>query len=311
MKYMQGRTDLAIELSEEVESEEKIEGVRIFTKINRDNDIVETKIYIDNEQGVKTIGKPIGKYITIESAKLQSEDEDIHEPMMKVLLGHLKDMIGDNKKVLVAGLGNREITPDALGPLVVDNLYITRHLFIEGYMDKGMVLSAIAPGVMAQTGVETSDILLSIVDKTKPDVLVVIDALAARDSDRLIKTIQLADTGIAPGSGVGNHRVGINEDTMGIKVIAIGVPTVISVPAIVKGSLETMVELITNKDSKVLSQFSEEEKYELAYEIVSKTENSMREGMPSNVIDMFVTPKNIDQSVKKISYTISEAINKL
>lgn len=200
---------------------------------------------------------------------------------------------------MVAGLGNREVTPDALGPFVIDNLYVTRHLLQEGIISKSVEISAIAPGVMAQTGMESVTILKALVKEIKPELLIVIDALAARESDRLNKTIQLADTGITPGSGVGNHRNAINKESVGIPVLAIGVPTVIAVPTIVNDAMDVMVSAIGKQATKnVLKKFNEEERYQLACEMVTPY-----------LEDMFVTPKDIDEAVKRISYTISEAIN--
>ena len=295
------RTDLAVELREELDTREMIEGVHVSTKINRDNDVKETRIVIHSEEGAKKIGKPMGTYITIESEELRCSDEDYHEPMSDSLYRHLKDMLGGSRKILVAGLGNRAVTPDALGPMVVDNLYVTRHLMKENLVTCTYEISAISPGVMAQTGMETQEILQGVIREVHPDILVVIDALAAGNSNRLNKTIQLADTGIAPGSGVGNHRKAINEDTMGMKVIAIGVPTVISVPAIVDDAMDVMLEAFGRNGTKqAIEEFTEEERYQLACEMVEPY-----------LANMFVTPKNIDEAIKRISFTISEAINRL
>lgn len=295
------RTDLAVELREELDSQEMVPGVHVSTKINRDNDMKETRIVIDSKQGEEKLGKPMGTYITIESEELRCSDEDYHEPMSESLYRHLKGMLGANRRILVAGLGNRAVTPDALGPLVVDNLYVTRHLIKERIIKSHYEISAISPGVMAQTGMETQEILQGVLQEVKPDVLVVIDALAAGNSNRLNKTIQLADTGIAPGSGVGNHRKAINEETMGVKVIAIGVPTVISVPAIVDDAMDVMLEAFGKNGTKqAMESFTDEERYQLACEMVEPY-----------LANMFVTPKNIDEAIKRISFTISEAINRL
>jgi len=219
---------------------------------------------------------------------------------MEVLSKHLKQFIGNKKKIMVVGLGNREVTPDALGPYVIDNFYVTRHLLAEGIISQSIEVSAIAPGVMAQTGMESVMILRALAKEIKPELLIVIDALAARNSDRLNKTIQLADTGITPGSGVGNHRNAINEESVGVPVVAIGVPTVISVPTIVNDAMDVMVNAIGKQSTKnVLKKFNDEERYQLACEMVTPY-----------LENMFVTPKNIDEAVKRISYTISEAINK-
>lgn len=296
---MRGRTDLAVEMREDIQSDEPISGVHVMTKNNGDSDIKEVRIVVENEEGAMSLGKPVGTYITLESEHLREHDEGFHAPMSEVLARHIKQFIGNKKRIMVAGLGNREVTPDALGPFVIDNLYVTRHLLKEGIISKSVEISAIAPGVMAQTGMESVTILKALVQEIKPELLIVIDALAARDSDRLNKTIQLADTGITPGSGVGNHRNAINEESVGVPVIAVGVPTVIAVPTIVNDAMDVMVSAIGKQTAKnVLKKFNEEERYQLACEMVTPY-----------LENMFVTPKDIDEAVKRISYTISEAIN--
>ena len=264
------RTDLALEL---VGEEEKIEGVEIISKSYDDGRINLSEILITNEVGVARLGKPIGRYITIEGKQLDQSEEGIHESFVDILYDRLRNMVGDVKKIFVIGLGNREVTPDALGPNVVDNLCITRHLIREGLWNKEIELSAISPGVMAQTGIESLVILKALCDEVKPDVIIAIDALAANDAHRLNTTIQLCDTGIYPGAGVGNNRLKLSQETLGIKVVAIGVPTVISM-------------------TSILNRFKRDE-------------------INEDLLEMFVTPKNIDEAIKRISYTISEAINKL
>lgn len=296
---MRGRTDLAVEMKEDIQREEPITGVHVMTKNNGDTDIKEVRIVVENDEGAMCLGKPIGTYITLESEHLREFDEGFHKPMTEVLVKNLKQFIGNKKKIMVAGLGNREVTPDALGPYVIDNLYVTRHLLNEGIISESVEMSAIAPGVMAQTGMEAALILKALAREIKPELIIVIDALAARNSDRLNKTIQLADTGITPGSGVGNHRNAINKDSVGVPVLAIGVPTVISVPTIVNDAMELMVNAIGKQSTKnVLKKFNDEERYQLACEMVTPY-----------LENMFVTPKDIDEAVKRISYTISEAIN--
>jgi len=298
--YMRGRTDLAVEMKEDIKCDEPVSGVHVMTKNNGDTDIKEVRIVVENDEGAMRLGKPIGTYITLESDHMREVDESFHRPMMEVLSKHLKQFIGNKKKIMVVGLGNREVTPDALGPYVIDNLYVTRHLLAEGIISQSIEVSAIAPGVMAQTGMESVMILRALAKEIKPELLIVIDALAARNSDRLNKTIQLADTGITPGSGVGNHRNAINEESVGVPVVAIGVPTVISVPTIVNDAMDVMVNAIGKQSTKnVLKKFNDEERYQLACEMVTPY-----------LENMFVTPKNIDEAVKRISYTISEAINK-
>lgn len=279
---MQNRTDLALELKEEAEEQSSLKGVSMKTRIDASNDIKETRITIKDKEGEQILGKPMGQYITIETRDLSSNDGSYHKEMSEALYLNLKEMIPRNAKVFVAGLGNSEVTADSLGPKVVNNLWITRHLKREGYLKDAMELSAIAPGVMAQTGIETSEVLEALAEKIQPDLLIAVDALAARSSSRLNKTIQISDTGIAPGSGVGNHRKEITERTIGIPVLAIGVPTVISVSAII---------------SDIVGNESDNE--------------DILEMLDEDFTSMHVTPKNIDESIKRISYTISEGINHL
>ena len=278
---MQNRTDLALELKEEKNIGSAESGIIVKTRIDTANHIKETKILIQNKKGERSLGKPKGSYITIEAGDLSSNDGSFHKEMSEALYLNLRQLLGKRKKILIAGLGNANVTADSLGPKVVNNLCITRHLQKEGIGKYQFELSAIAPGVMAQTGIETSEILESLAAKIKPDVLIAIDALAARSSSRLNKTIQISDTGIAPGSGVGNHRNEITEHTIGVPVFAIGVPTVISVPAIIHDLFG-------------------EQPVENGYENIDE-----------EFISMHVTPKNIDESMKRISYTISEGINHL
>ena len=278
---MQNRTDLALELKEEKNLGSIQSGIVVKTRIDTTNHIKETKILIKNKKGEESLGKPRGTYITIEAKNLSANDGGFHKEMSEALFLNLREMLHKKKKILIAGLGNANVTADSLGPKVVNNLYITRHLQREGIGTYQFELSAIAPGVMAQTGIETSEILESLAARIKPDAVIAIDALAARSASRLNKTIQISDTGIAPGSGVGNHRNEITEHTIGVPVLAIGVPTVISVPAIIHDIFG-------------------EESLENAYENIDE-----------EFISMHVTPKNIDESMKRISYTISEGINHL
>ena len=226
------------------------------------------------------MGKPIGTYLTLEAPGMASPDEDYHREISEKLAEYLKELMGGQKNpsVLVVGLGNRDVTPDALGPKMVSNLLITRHLIREyGRESMGVgdccEISGLAPGVMAQTGMETSEIIKGVVQEISPDLLIVIDALAARSTRRLCRTIQLTDTGIQPGSGVGNHRAALTKETLGIPVIAIGVPTVVEAAAII-------------------------------YDAQGNCEQ-----MPPHLNGMFVTPKNIDELIKQLSFTLSEALN--
>ena len=310
------RTDLALEEKERFESDQvEVQGVVLEEEYDKEREIRVTTVRIETENGAKTMGKPVGTYLTIEAPNLSSPDEGIHrevsEELAKYLIEVMKKIIPESehdKEVLVIGLGNRQATPDALGPYVADKLNVTRHIVKEygkyaALEEMNCVVSAIVPGVMAQTGMETAEIIKGVVRETKPDLLIVIDALAARNSRRLNRTIQIADTGINPGSGVGNYRNAITKETIGVPVIAIGVPTVVDAVTIVSDTMENLLSALETSESLkgvglVLGGYSEAEKYELIKELIAPNLNSM-----------FMTPKDIDETVKRLSYTISEGLN--
>ena len=310
------RTDLSLEEKDRFESDQvEVQGVVLEEEYDKEREIRVTTVRIETENGAKTMGKPVGTYLTIEAPNLSSPDEGIHrevsEELAKYLIEVMKKIIPESehdKEVLVIGLGNRQATPDALGPYVADNLNVTRHIVKEygkyaTLEEMNCVVSAIVPGVMAQTGMETAEIIKGVVRETKPDLLIVIDALAARNSRRLNRTIQIADTGINPGSGVGNYRNAITKETIGVPVIAIGVPTVVDAVTIVSDTMENLLSALETSESLkgvglVLGGCSEAEKYELIKELIAPNLNSM-----------FMTPKDIDETVKRLSYTISEGLN--
>lgn len=316
------RTDLALEEKERFESDNvEIPGVVLQEDYDEEREIHTTTVKIETENGARTMGKPVGTYVTLEAPNMRAPDEDYHREVADALFGHLKQFLDESGKnsgkgsgkmesILVVGLGNRKVTPDALGPYVVDNLNITRHIVKEygRYAmgeDKIKLVSAIVPGVMAQTGMETVEIIRGIVRETKPDMLIAIDALAARSSKRLNCTVQIADTGINPGSGVGNHRNAITEKTVGIPVLAIGVPTVVDAATIVNDTMENLIRALETSETLkgvgvVLQGYHAAEKYELVRELISPHLNGL-----------FVTPKDIDETVKRLSFTISEALNML
>ena len=307
------RTDLALEARESFEEDDvKIRGVRVETREDEEKEIRTTLVKIETENGARTMGKPVGTYITMEAPNMSGQDEDYHREISEELAYHLKKMIGEREQsVLVVGLGNRDVTPDALGPRVVSNIEITRHMIreygraaLEG--KRANEVSSLVPGVMAQTGMETLEIIKGVVEETRPDVVLVIDALAARNTRRLSRTIQISDTGINPGSGVGNHRNGINKEALGVPVISIGVPTVVDAATIVGDTMEEMVETL-DSSGKVrgfggalgtLGTLNRVEKQQMIRELLSPHLNTM-----------YVTPKDIDETVKRISFTISEGIN--
>lgn len=308
------RTDLALEDKERFESDNvEVQGVSLKEDYDEEREIKVTTVKIETENGAKTMRKPVGTYITMEAPNMAVPDEDYHDEISGELAKFLARFIKKDKEdfsVLVVGLGNRKVTPDALGPYVVDNLNITRHI-VKEYGKYAMgeenvhLVSAIVPGVMAQTGMETVEIIKGIVRETKPDMMIAVDALAARSSKRLNRTIQITDTGINPGSGVGNHRNAITKDTVGIPVVAIGVPTVVDAATIVNDTMENLILALESSETLrgvgvVMQGYNAAEKYELVKELISPHLNGL-----------FVTPKDIDETVKRISYTISEALNML
>lgn len=315
MGKFQIRTDLALEAKESCEAKDgQPRGVRVTEQEDPEREIYTTTVVIETENGARVMGKPVGTYITLEAPNMSSPDEDYHAEISEALAGHIRALMrtedDKRKSVLVVGLGNREVTPDALGPEVVGNLRITRHMIrvygrVSAELQQAAEVSALVPGVMAQTGMETLEIIKCVVDETHPQLVIVIDALAARSTKRLNRTIQITDTGINPGSGVGNHRDAINEETLGVPVIAIGVPTVVDAVTIVNDTMEALVEELDRSErlqrlTGALGTLDHAEKQELIRELISSQLNTM-----------FVTPKDIDETVKYLSFMISESLNKV
>lgn len=289
------RTNLALETTERfAEENAEIRGVEVHEEYDEEKDVRTTVVKIVTENGAKSMGRPQGTYITIEAPELSTPDEDYHREISEEISTHLRKLIDlkKEKSVLVVGLGNAAITADALGPQVVDNLLMTRHI-IKEYGLRGIKhekmhrISGIAPGVMAQTGMETAEIVQGIVSETKPDVVVAIDALAARSVRRLSRTIQITDTGIHPGSGVGNHRNGLTEENLQVKVIGIGVPTVVDAATIVHDSMAHLLDALEETEQKEF----------------------LDEMIAPNLYSMFVTPKDVDETIKYLSFMISEGLN--
>lgn len=287
MKY---RTDLAIECKEMIDNEgqsEKNEDGITIKKISYDNDIKATRICISNENGSRLMEKPMGNYITIEASGLLEESDGIKNRLENVLSKELKELISFhyNLKVLVAGLGNSTVTPDSLGPAAVSKIKITRHLFVMFNADGDENMSCVScmtPGVIATTGMESAELVKKAVELCNPEIVIVIDSLAAKNIERVSTTIQITDTGISPGSGMGNTRTGINEGTIGRKVIAIGVPTVIDVSTIIRDALIDNIES-AEKIEKYIEEYDRQ---------------------------MIVTSTDIDTIIKDFSDIIANGINK-
>ncbi len=293
MSNFQVRTDLALEARESItETESELRGVRVEEYYLESEDIQVTKVMIDTKNAAKAMGKEVGTYVTMEAPALVEPDEDYHREISECFANELLKLIPCEKEelsVLVIGLGNREVTADALGPQVVDNLFITRHVVKEygtaAYnCSKMNLVSSMEPGVMAKTGMETAEIVKGVVAQTKPDLLLVIDALAARSTRRLNRTIQITDTGIQPGSGVGNHRNALTEAELGVPVIAVGVPTVVDAATIVGDALKKWMDEEADKRFDSRLAFAE-------------------------LNNMYMTGKDIDAVIKRVSFTLSEGIN--
>lgn len=298
MGNFQVRTDLALEARESIsEVNSELRGVQVEEYYLEEDDIQVTKVVIDTKNAAKMMGKPMGVYVTMEAPAMVEPDDDYHREISECLAGELRQMIPDSDKeqsILVVGLGNREVTADALGPQVVDNLFITRHV-VKTYgkaaygKDNVNMISSIEPGVMAKTGMETAEIVKGVIEETRPDVVIVIDALAARSTKRLNRTIQITNTGIQPGSGVGNHRNALTLESLGVPVIAIGVPTVVDAATIVGDALEKLLG-----EDKEFDQVKYMGQHRSAF---------------SELNNMYMTGKDVDAVIKRVSYTVSEGIN--
>lgn len=319
------RTDLAIEA---------IENKKITSNVYNEDNIKVTEIYIDSKTS-KNINKKPGNYITIEFEDITDYEnskkvENVFSKKLSELLNKMN--IDDNKTCLVVGLGNSKSTPDSLGPLTINNILVTNHLFMLGNVEKGFRrVSAITPGVFGQTGLETSLLVESIVKKFKPDFLIVIDALASQSVERVNKTIQMTDTGIHPGSGVGNSRKEISKDTINIPCIAIGIPTVVDAVTIVSDTINYMYKhysyskaninnpvnkLLINQPNYLNKKININPKdKEVLLGIVGTLDNNEIKQLLFEVLtpigfNMMVTPKEVDFLIEKLSLVISNGINK-
>lgn len=304
--YMQSRTDLALEEHEYAishhttkKTETHIHGVEITDEHFSSDQITISTVNITTKNAAKALNKPMGTYITMEAPQLDAPDDGYHREISHHISEQLKKLIPDftnEKSILVIGLGNRAVTADSLGPLCIDHLNITRHLLLEygnAAFDKKPLhtVSSLAPGVLAQNGIETAEIVKGVVEQTNPDCLLVIDALAARSLHRLNRTIQISNTGIHPGSGVGNHRCSLTKETLGIPVIAIGVPTVVDAATIVMDTLE---------------DYSKKTKHSLNHQMLLNDYDST---LFHELQNMYVAGKDVDSIILNMSYTLSEALN--
>ncbi|SHM05264.1 spore protease [Caldanaerovirga acetigignens] len=288
---------------------EEIPGVVVETEKSRD--ITISRVRIENEEGEKALGKPKGYYVTLEVPRLREKDPELTEEVSKKLAEELKVMINlpVDSIVLVIGLGNWNVTPDSLGPKVVEKLLVTKHLLEfmpEKFNTKKGIrpVCALAPGVLGITGIETGEIIKGVVERIKPDFVIVIDALAARSIERISTTIQISNSGIQPGSGVGNRRMGISRESIGVPVVAIGVPTVVDAATVASDALDMMISEFERQAKpgsefyKMLKTLNIGEKYQL-----------IREVLYPFVGELVVTPKEIDSLIENTSRTLSGGLN--
>lgn len=299
MENYQKRTDLAIEIRESFPQDHvEVPGVILSEEEDEKKEIKVTTVEIRTEEGAKDMRKPQGIYITVEfhvdGMGNQKKEEGVSRSVCQMLhrvVKRLEDKDGKTYRTfLLCGLGNRFATPDALGPFVLEKITMNRHLGEILKEERRYVFCGIAPGVLSQTGIESSEILQGIVDKVAPDVLIVVDALASRSVNRLCRTIQITDTGIAPGAGIGNNRNQINRDTMGIPVIAVGVPTVVDAGTIIFEALE---------EAFSEAGYGEEEIHQFFHSIANEKMETL-----------FVTPKEIDEEIRQVGKIIAMALER-
>lgn len=299
-------TDMAIEARDIVrgDAKEEVPGVRV--KESTDQGVIVTEVEIYEESAEKLMGKPRGHYITLDVPTFTDRDPDLKHRLMSQLTNQLKELLPQDtaKSVLVVGLGNWNATPDALGPRVVERLLVTRHLGAvvpKDIQDRMRPVSAVAPGVLGTTGIETLDIIRGIVSEAKPDMVIAIDALAARNLDRLLGSVQIADTGIHPGSGVGNRRQGLTEESVGVPVIAIGVCTVVQSVSIAQEAIR-----------QIANQLADDMAF---YDILKQMAPSEQRGLIDEVLgsrfsELMVTPKEIDVLIDDMAEVLGEALNR-
>lgn len=297
--------DLAVEAHDLLRGDSGQEVSGVIMEKEDLSDVTVTTITITNKHGEKELGRPQGNYLTLEAPEIKYNSYQEHKNIAEVLAGQLQKLFDfkEESSILVVGLGNWQATPDSLGPKVVEKIMVTRHLFhytpdeMKGNMRK---VSAISPGVLGITGIETAEVIRGLVEHIKPNYVIAIDALAAGALERIGTTIQIADTGINPGSGIGNHRKGLNQETLGCKVIAIGVPTVVNAAVIAHKTIE---ELFNQMEAEpALSEMYSEENEEVLMGVLSRALSPFQDSL-------MVTPKDVDDLIDRSSKIIANALN--
>lgn len=313
-KYINFKTDMAderVDTYKRVNNLTEIDGVKVESK--NDEIVTTTTVDVLNENGATALSKEIGKYITMEIKDIKYLEEKDKNKIINTLSNEIKNLIGEDKtkSILVVGLGNIYVTPDSLGPKVVQSVDITRHLinFAKDLVEPDTrSVSALSPGVLGTTGIETSEIITSVCNEVKPDIVIAIDSLASSSINRLGTTIQLSNTGITPGAGVRNKREGINKNTLNVPVIAIGVPTVVDMATITSEAIDKMVEVTKQKIENGDNSVSKEQ----IERVINIFNDDNKYNMIANVLDtdnFIVTPKEIDDVIQIVSDLISSGIN--
>ncbi|SDF74951.1 GPR endopeptidase [Sporolituus thermophilus] len=298
------RTDLALEAREVLTRRVREDIPGVIVETSEDEDVLITRVNITTPEAERMMGKLQGTYITIEAPGLRYKNTPLEKKVMNFLAQELGQLVQlpRNSTALVVGLGNWNVTPDALGPRAVDKIVVTRHLqeMLSPELKDGVrSVCAIAPGVLGITGMETAEIIQGIVSRVKPDVVIAIDALAAASSHRVITTVQIANTGIHPGSGVGNKRFGLTQQSLGVPVIAIGVPTVVHASTIAMDTIATLQEHAAfARYFRSMANLTDQDR-----QII------VRQVLPDTLGDLMVTPKEIDRLINDIANVVAGGIN--
>lgn len=306
---MDFRTDMAVERRDLYRKANNIENEIDGVECNEEEveDIKITRVQITNAQGEEALKKPIGNYITIDVKKINNIAMEKEDKIVEVLANEISSIVDKHIKkeeeIMIVGLGNLYSTPDSLGSRVVNEVEITRHIkiYLPQYIDENTrAISAISPGVLGTTGIESAEIIRGIVDKVKPKMILAIDSLCSKNVSRINKSIQISDTGIVPGGGVGNARDELSEKTLGIPVIALGVPTVVEMASITNDCLDLFIEDLQKKaeSNSELNKLKDEDNYE-----------KIKEALIPNDYNFIVTPKEIDELIEAMKDIISRGIN--
>ena len=304
------RTDLALERRDIYKETNNIKGE--IDGIISEEEVVSktikvTRVNVVNENGAKSIQKPIGTYTTIDVEKMRNITEEEISKISNTMSEELKKLInkhvGKTDEILIVGLGNEYSTPDSLGPKVVREVDVTRHIFkyLPQFVEDGdREVSAIAPGVLGVTGIETQEILKGIVDNVKPKLIIAIDSLASKSIDRISSSVQLSDTGIIPGAGVGNKRRELSKETLGVPVIGVGIPTVVELATLVSDGIDIFIKTLQEKaeSNDYLNKLKENDKYE-----------EVKEALNVGEYNMIVTPKEIDDLIENMKNIVARGIN--